>query len=366
MKQSYSFRRTLSVLMLLLAPVLTWAYDFEADGICYNITGAATVEVTYRYSIPYSGDIVIPSTVAYSIEDNTYIFRVTFIGGSAFYNCSSLTSIVIPESVTSIGNSAFSGCSSLTSIVIPNSVTSIGSEAFKGCSSLESINIPESVTSIGDYAFLRCPSLTSMTVSEDNPVYDSREGCNAIIRTDTNTLIAGCMNTIIPDGVTSIGSEAFQYCFFLTSIVIPDGVTIIGDYAFRSCFFLTSIIIPESVRSIGLDAFYGCSSLTTVICRAEKVPGLGIFVFLGVLQSEATLYVPVSALEKYKAASTWKSFGTILPIEGNEDIINGIDSPAALQPKEANAPYYTLDGKPTANPTRKGIYIKDGKKVMLR
>ena len=80
----------------------------------------------------------------------------------------------------------------------------------------------------------------------------------------------------------------------------------------------------------------------------------------------STLYVPAAALEAYKAAAQWKDFGTILPIEGNEDIIDGVDSPEALQDKGTNTPYYTLDGKPTANPTRKGIYIKDGRKVMLR
>ena len=215
MKHDYTFRRTFSALVLLMASTLTWAY-VEVDGICYNIIGDASVEVTSHYnSIPYNdelsdykGDIVIPSTVTY--DGKTY--NVTRIGHFAFFGCSSLESINIPESVTSIGSEAFRGCSSLTSINIPESVTSnIGDYAFNGCSSLESVNIPDGMTSsIGDYAFFGCSSLTSV---------------------------------VIGDGVTSIGDRAFRNCSSLESVVIGDGVTSIGQSAFQDCSSLESVVI---------------------------------------------------------------------------------------------------------------------------
>ena len=217
---------------------------------------------------------------------------VMSIGDYAFQYCNSLTSINIPNSVTSIGRGAFDACYPLTSITIPNSVTSIGDYAFHNCYALTSITIPNSITSIGHSAFAACSSLMSMVVESGNTVYDSRENCNAIIETATNTLIAGCQNTIIPNSITSIGNSAFFYCSSLTSIAIPNSVTNVGSYA-----------------------FYYCSSLTTVICKAIGVPELGLGVFEYMNLSESTLYVPAQSLENYKAAEQWKEFGTILPLD---------------------------------------------------
>ena len=153
---------------------------------------------------------------------------VTSIGDNAFDNCSSLTSVTIPDSVTTIGDNAFDNCSSLTSVTIPDSVTTIGEWAFGYCSSLTSVTIGASVTTIGNGAFQYCCSLTSVT---------------------------------IPDSVTTIGDEAFAYCSSLTSVTIPDSVTTIGEAAFRDCSSLTSVTIPDSVTTIGESAFANCSSL---------------------------------------------------------------------------------------------------------
>ncbi len=186
-----------------------------------------------------------------------------------------VVSVSIPNSVTSIGDSAFSGCSGLTSITIPNSVTSIGDYAFKWCSGLTEITIPSSVTSIGRFAFNN-NDLASIEVDELNPFYYSEGNC--LITKNTNELVFGCKNSVIPSSVTSIGNCAFSGCKGLSKITIPDGVTSIGTFAFYDCIGLKSVTIPSSVTSIGDSAFYGCTGLAEITIP-EGVTSIGDFAF---------------------------------------------------------------------------------------
>lgn len=228
---------------------------------------------------------------------------ITAIEEYAFSGCKGLTSIAIPESVTTIADGVFNDCSSLASIELHSQLTSIGEYAFFGCSALNEITIPKGVTSIGYSAFLSCSGFATIAVEEGNEVYDSRENCNAIIETATNTLLIGCKNSQIPEGITSI-----------------------YEWAFYECGELTEITIPSTVTYIGSNAFYDCYSLTKVTCKAVEVPELDWGVFYYVPVETATLYVPEASLHYYKAVEQWRDFSTILPISGDITSVEDVDT----------------------------------------
>ena len=193
----------------------------------------------------------------------------------------------------------------LESIILPNSAISIERAAFRECSHLTSIEIPRNVKNIDISSswdnpyrislFCGCTSLSSIEVSEDNNVYDSRNGCNAIIRTKDNTLISGYRNTRIPNSVTSIGNHAFSYCSGLSSLTLPNSVTSIGAYAFS-----------------------GCSGLTTITSEIQNPFAIDDYVFSN--YATATLVVPDGKKSAYKNTAGWSKFQNIVEV-GQGDII---------------------------------------------
>ena len=236
---------------------------------------------------------------------------VVSIAEAAFYGCSGLTEVRIPASVADIGFEAFAKCEGIRSIEvdprnrvydsrkgcnaiietttgrllvgcmntrIPDDVRSIHGSAFYGCSQLSEIFIPASVTDIGPGAFGRCAGLQKITVAPNNLVYDSRNGCNAIIETASGLLLVGCGGTIIPNTVSQIGERAFFGSKQLRQIVIPNSITEIGESAFEDCIELSSVVIGNGVTSIGDVAFGRCEQLSSLTI-GESVASIGEYAF---------------------------------------------------------------------------------------
>ena len=292
-----TIRILLVAVIAALSSNVVYAYDFEVDGIYYNLDSTnKTAMVTYRekYAASYRGTIVIPE----AISSNGTHYSVTSIGDNAFSDCSGLTLVIIPNSVTSIGKSAFSNCKELLSVTIPNSVTSIGDYAFYNCSGLTSVTIPNSVTSIGDYAFYNCSGLTSVT---------------------------------IPNSVTSIGNGTFSNCSGLTFVTIPNSTISIGFSAFSGCTRLTLVSIPQKVESVGMSAFSGCTGITTVTIESSEtlleayafsectsIKSVNVFstlppigtddTFALITYRDATLNVPKTAKDAYTRQTCWRNF----------------------------------------------------------
>lgn len=298
---------------------------------------------------------------------------VTKIGVAAFAGQLLLNSVEIPNTITDIEVSAFQG-SGLRKVVIPDSVINIGDVAFHACH-LQSVQFGDSLCTIGDSAFSDNPELLaifiprlvksigktafnssslgnggwiqSFDVHPDNPYYDSRNSCNAIIETTTNTLVYGCNNTTIPNTIKHIGKNAFSMCKSICDISMPNSIETIGDGAysgcdnlckiklpesvirigalvFSACEKLIEITIPQSVTYIGEQIFSGCKNMKSIICLNPRPPYLqSDFIFSRYDKSYyslVTLYVPPKAIENYKNAQGWKLFKNIIPIEESLDV----------------------------------------------
>ena len=306
---------------------LTWELTYDG-----NLTISGSGAMYHYYSSNYDYPWYVYSE---NLRKVTMTEGITTIGKYAFFEYPNLTSVVIPESVVEIGYCAFRQCRSIISLVvdednpvfdsrdncnaiirtsdntlirgcnttvIPTSVTAIEDEAFFDCEGLTGVDIPEGVEKIGPYtfgncyglqsvsisktvskinekAFAYCGNLTSIVVDEENPNYHSRNNCNAIIETGTNTLVRGASTTVIPEYVKAIGAFAFSESEALSSVSLPEGVTSIGDYAFSQCYGLVSVTIPQSVKTIGNGAFYACRSLSSSIVIPEGVTKIGSYTF---------------------------------------------------------------------------------------
>ena len=361
-----SMKRVVFLLCLIVVFKVARAYDAQIDGVYYNLNfSTKTAIVTNEKdkvvtgSDIYTGIVVIPESILF----NGKSFKITEIGKYAFFG-SDISSISLPSSIVKINDRAFFGCEKLQSLEIPTSVKQIGIYAFAECVSISKLFIPESVVCIEEGAFTSCSGLDSIIVADHNPQYDSRNNCNAIVETKTNTIIAGCKNSVIPNTIVSIGIQSFAGCKELSSIKLPNSVTDIGECAFAgsslsnitipssvnfigSAAFqnthLKTIRIPKSIITIGSVAFSGNDSLTTiyleddigliynnafvscenlkdVYCYSEDVPftkGDGIF---GGYYQDAILHVPQKVIDKYKNNAVWsRQFKKIVSIEDESE-----------------------------------------------
>ena len=276
-------------------------YKNQPDGLVY----VGNVLYGYKGEMPMGANIVL--------KEGT-----SGIANDAFRDCRGLTSIVIPNSVTKVGEFAFAGCSQLKSITLPSSLNVMEKGLFFGCSKLVSIVFPKTDFVIENGVFEACENLThieiprnvkeivpeqfydcsTITVDKRNPIYDSREDCNAIIETATNILVAGCKTTIIPKTVKEIGDKAFSGCSELRSVNIPRSVSHIGLLAFSSCSGLSSIEIPNTVKKIENGAFDFCSNLKTVV-----IEGADTKIMPGAFDCDAlpSIFVPAGSEERYKS-----------------------------------------------------------------
>ncbi len=366
------------------------AYDFQADGLYYNINpDGVTATVTFDYfgSKCYSGDIVIPPSVQYGnghflvtgigsnafrecngLKSITIGDNVTDINGYAFYNCFNLESVTLGNSVRMIDNFAFFGCTALTSLELPQSLnkigesalracvslsgkltfpdqlTSIGSLALAGCTTLESIEIPASVTAIGSGAFQSCSALSSVTINRDESILTIGRNaflyCNSIYVVHTTDVKNWCK--ILFETYTSNPVHKSHHLVAngerVMSVTSIEGLERIEKYAFFSNWDIAEIEIPSSVKEIGDSAFCNCWKLNDVTSKATEAIAIGN-VFDDSAFRRCVLAVPTGSAANYAQQPSWNMFSTIVELDfkgpvgdiNNDGAVDSSDVSALLE-----------------------------------
>ena len=378
--------RTLLVAVLCMATSEAFAYyNFNEDGIYYLFKDGGVVvscvgDPTKSDRNKYSGEIVIPETVIH----NGLTYNVVGIFTCAFYGCTDLTSITIPNSVTSIGDYAFYGCSGLTSVSIPNSVTSINDYAFSGCTGLKKLKILDGENSIfiGRYNFTGSPLETlylgrnisdvSFYISSEVSFYNSVTcQCTSLV-----DITFGKQYTEIPEsafegcsqiseikggnGVTSIGQRAFYGCERLKSFYIPESVKKIENCTFSGCKRLSEVRIGSGVEEIGDSVFYNCP-LTHIYNYAEYPQNCGKGTF-SIVKYYCKLFIKEDSQDLYRVHADWSAFN-IQPLDSEALPVGDIKA------SQGNTrPYYDLSGRRINGNKKlhKGINIVNGKKILVR
>ena len=255
--------------------VTYWDTDHDGELSTEEAAAVTTLKVDGKdYSAFYNNNEIT------SFDELQYFTGLTQIPNFAFCSCSNLTSIVLPKTITAIGNNAFAYCK-LTRVDLPEALQQLGSSAFI-YSWIETLYVPKNVSTIGTSIFFGCNSLTSVTVATGNATFESRNGCNAIIKKSGSTLVAGCKNTVIPEEVVSI-----------------------EDGAFAGISQLKKIVIPATVTTIGESAFSGCYGLNNLICKGTTPATVDTSVFQNVSAGQCKLYIPMGTKQAYIDAG-WK------------------------------------------------------------
>ncbi|MBQ9201557.1 MAG: leucine-rich repeat domain-containing protein [Bacteroidales bacterium] len=359
---------------------VSWKYRTSDKTLVLSGTGATSSGSQWSGTSYWADPLLAPTRWSDSIEYVIVENGITQLGNELFLGLRLAKKVSLPETLTAIGSNVFNGCSSMAEISIPASVKEIGSFAFYGCKSLKTLSLPEavkniedgtfsdcgleefyvsaSIEKIGSFAFMGCAHLTTITVEQGNANYDSREGCNAVIETATNTLLAGSLRTVIPATVENIGYGAFS-SIGIVSIDIPSSVKKIEEYAFFDCNHLKSINLPESIEAIGDHAFSNCTDLSYF--RVEWKTPLTLVRNTFYRTPLKTLVVPEGCVEAYKAADVWKDFEQIVTATGIKE--------GALIDSNNIDEIYNLNGvkvSTKSEPLAPGMYIVQGEKVLIK